>query len=98
MSNVRPLRSRLPARHQARFITLAKDLQEVVRHCVPTDLGRYQTATVLGFDWSNDTTGVQSLREEVSGLLRRVYVFQTERVCLTRTTRRKPSRPTFETN
>lgn len=78
MSSLRPLRSRLPAAHQAKFSQFAGDLQQAVRQYVPTDLGRYQRAAIFAFDWNNDTMGVKGLRDELLGLLKRVYGFQTE--------------------
>lgn len=78
MSNIRPLRSMLPTARQETFPKFADDLREVVQRYVPKDLGRYQKAAILGFDWSNDTMGVKRLREDFLRLLRTVYGFRTE--------------------
>lgn len=78
MNNIRPLRSMLPSAHQDRFSEFATDLQKAVRQSVPTDFGRYQRASILAFDWSNDTMEVKRLREDLLRLLRRVYGFNTE--------------------
>jgi hypothetical protein len=78
MSNLNPLRSRLPAAHQAAFDEFAKDLQTAVQQWVPTDLNRYQRAAILAFDWNNDTMGVSNLRNDLLRLLNRVYGFKVE--------------------
>jgi hypothetical protein len=67
-----------PAQHASRFLHFAKDLEEAVQKVVPTDLGRYQKAAVLAMDWDNDTMNVKVLRDELLGVLRRVYNFKTE--------------------
>lgn len=77
-SNIRPLRSYNKVDHKASFHQFANDLQHAVQRYVPTDLGGYQKAAILGFTWSNDTTGVVGLRDELLRLLRKVYDFQTE--------------------
>ena len=68
----------LPTSHQETFPKFADDLRDVVQRYVPTDLGRYQKAVILGFDWSNDIKGVKRLREKFLQLLRTVYGFETE--------------------
>lgn len=68
----------LPAIHQQRLSEFAKDLQQTVQQYVPTDFGRYQSASILAFDWSNDTMGVNILRDELLQLLHRVYGFKVE--------------------
>ena len=78
MSSISPLRSMLPAIHQRRLSDFAQDLQEAVRRYVPTDFGRYQSASILAFSWSNDTMGVNVLRDELLQLLHRAYGFKTE--------------------
>jgi hypothetical protein len=67
-----------PVQHASRFLHFAKDLEEAVQKVVPTDLGRYQKAAVLAMDWDNDTMNVKVLRDELLGVLRRVYNFKTE--------------------
>lgn len=77
-SNIRPLRSMLPAAHQERLSDFAIDLQVSVKRHVPTDFGRYQRAAVLTFHWSNDAMGVRISRDESLQLLNRVYGFKIE--------------------
>ncbi len=78
MSNIRPLRSMLPAAHQERFSKFAKDLESAVKTAIPAGFGKYERAAIMAFDWSNDTMGVKALRDELLRLLKRVYGFRTE--------------------
>lgn len=68
----------LPASHQKRLSDFASDLEQAVRQYVPTDFGRYATASILTFDWSNDFMRVNVLRDELIHLLHRVYGFKAE--------------------
>ena len=67
-----------PASNQERFSNFATDLQHSLQQAVSTDSGRYQQASVLAFDWSNDDIGVSGLRDDFLELLRSVYGFNTE--------------------
>lgn len=68
----------MPASHQQRLSDFANDLQQAVNKYVPTDFGRYASASILAFDWSNDLMGVNVLRDELIQLLHRVYGFKAE--------------------
>lgn len=78
MSNLRPLRSMLPAVHQQRLSDFATDLERAVKQYLPTNFGRYHTASILAFDWNNDTMGVNVLRDELLTVLNRNYGFKVE--------------------
>lgn len=78
MSNIRPLRSMLPATERVHFAKFAEDLQKSVRRSFVDEFVRYQKASVLAFDWSNDTMGVQHFRDDLLQLLREDYGFKTE--------------------
>lgn len=68
----------LPSKHQENFSKFAADLEQSVKQSSPTDFGRYRRASILSFDWSNDTRDDKGVRDEFLQLLRTVYGFETE--------------------
>jgi hypothetical protein len=50
MSEIRPLRSMLPAAHQESFSKVAKELESDVERSILTGFERYDRAAIINFD------------------------------------------------